>query len=200
MGRCYEFSVDIVGGCGHAMVVSAAGGECECPTCGARCRGRFPACAGILAQPGYVPAIAPAWAVQRTAPPVPPPLQVGGARLIPSLDVHVAAGDAVADLRTALHGTTAGLQARILAALDAVEEERGRDAGADTELAAALHELAEGLDGMADRQVAMEQRLAEVLERLAAATPPSETPPLRAVGSGPRSRTPGVKRSPRASK
>jgi hypothetical protein len=64
MGHCYEFAVSITAGCGHAMTVSATGGVCECPICGARCEGRFDACESILRRPGYVPAFAPAWAVE----------------------------------------------------------------------------------------------------------------------------------------
>lgn len=45
------------------MIVSPEGGACVCSTCNTRCEGRFPACAGIIAQPGYVPAVAPRWAV-----------------------------------------------------------------------------------------------------------------------------------------
>lgn len=221
MGRCYEFGVDVVASCGHAMVVSASGGQCECPTCGARCGGRFAACAGILARPGYTPAIAPPWAVQRTAPPVPVPLlsrpvrpslraDAGSDTLAP-LDPYVqirdeareivddAVGDAVQDLRTALHGATTGLRGRIEAAIDAAEADRDRGAGsgAADELATALQHLAEGLDGVADRQAAVEERLTEVLERLAAAPPPSGDHSLRAVASvGRTAAAPGVKRPP----
>ena len=69
MGHCYDFAVEIVEGCDHAMTVSDAGGLCECPTCGARCGGRFEACGQILEQPGYAPATAPQWAIDRSAPP-----------------------------------------------------------------------------------------------------------------------------------
>jgi hypothetical protein len=65
MGRCYEFGVLVGEGCQHAMVVPASGGRCECEACGVACTGKFAACASILAQPGYVPATAPAWALQK---------------------------------------------------------------------------------------------------------------------------------------
>ncbi len=64
MGRCYEFGVVIGAGCDHAMVVPAGGGRCECRSCGAVCTGRFDGCAAIVSQPGYVPVVAPAWAVE----------------------------------------------------------------------------------------------------------------------------------------
>ncbi|HVM07315.1 MAG TPA: hypothetical protein VM345_02540 [Acidimicrobiales bacterium] len=59
MGRCYEFGVAVEEGCEHAMVVIDDGGACGCAECGARCTGRFNACASIIAQPGYVPVNAP---------------------------------------------------------------------------------------------------------------------------------------------
>lgn len=65
MGRCYEFGVLVGEGCQHAMVVPASGGRCECEVCGVACTGKFAGCAAILAQPGYVPATAPAWALQK---------------------------------------------------------------------------------------------------------------------------------------
>lgn len=68
MGYCYEFALDIVSGCGHAMTVAPEGGRCECLTCGARCPGRFNGCAPVLEQPGYIPLTAPAWARERTHP------------------------------------------------------------------------------------------------------------------------------------
>jgi len=71
MGQCYEFGVAIDEGCGHAMRVSDNGGACVCPTCGARCEGRFAACGPILEQPGYVPVTAPRWAVECTERPEP---------------------------------------------------------------------------------------------------------------------------------
>ena len=62
MGRCYEFGAIIHEGCDHAMVVSSEGGTCVCNTCGSSCPGRFSGCGSILAQPGYVPVLAPRWA------------------------------------------------------------------------------------------------------------------------------------------
>jgi hypothetical protein len=62
MGRCYEFGAVIGEGCGHAMVVSDEGGHCVCPVCQVTCPGKFNGCAGIVAQPGYVPLSAPVWA------------------------------------------------------------------------------------------------------------------------------------------
>lgn len=62
MGRCYEFGAVVHEGCGHAMVVTDAGGACGCAVCGALCEGRFKGCAQVVAQPGYVPVSAPAWA------------------------------------------------------------------------------------------------------------------------------------------
>ena len=70
VGRCYAFAAVITEGCDHAMRVSADGGACECPTCGAHCPGRFPACESIVQKPGYVPANAPDWAVHCLEPPV----------------------------------------------------------------------------------------------------------------------------------
>ena len=66
MGHCYEFALDIVPGCEHAMTVSDSGGVCECPTCDAVCGGRFEGCASVLERPGYVPMHAPRRAVGRT--------------------------------------------------------------------------------------------------------------------------------------
>lgn len=63
VGHCYEFGVAVDASCGHAMIVAPEGGACVCSTCNAHCEGRFPACAGIIARPGYVPAVAPGWAV-----------------------------------------------------------------------------------------------------------------------------------------
>jgi hypothetical protein len=59
MGRCYEFGVAVVDGCEHVMTVGPQGGHCGCSQCGARCEGRFRACAAILATPGYVPVASP---------------------------------------------------------------------------------------------------------------------------------------------
>jgi hypothetical protein len=62
VGHCYEFAVEIDPECEHAMVVAGDGSACECPTCGARCTGRFDACSAVLLRPGYVPVTAPEWA------------------------------------------------------------------------------------------------------------------------------------------
>lgn len=62
MGRCYEFGVSVEDGCEHAMSVVADGGACECTVCQAQCPGRFAGCAQVVSQPGYIPALAPAWA------------------------------------------------------------------------------------------------------------------------------------------
>src|SRR5205823_303297 len=64
----------------HAMVVSAAGGSCVCVRCGVACTGRFAGCTEILAEPGRVPAFAPAWALDAEATP-PAPVAVGPARI-----------------------------------------------------------------------------------------------------------------------
>ena len=69
MGQCYEFGVTIKDGCGHAMRVPTKTGACVCPTCKARCEGRFEACARIVSEKGYVPVTAPQWAVDCTEPP-----------------------------------------------------------------------------------------------------------------------------------
>lgn len=63
MGRCYEFGVEIQAGCEQAMVVTAAGGACECRDCSTTCPGRFAGCATVVANPGRVPPSAPSWAV-----------------------------------------------------------------------------------------------------------------------------------------
>ena len=63
VGNCFEFGVSIDGSCGHAMIVAPEGGSCGCATCGAKCGGRFAACVSIIERPGYIPTVAPAWAV-----------------------------------------------------------------------------------------------------------------------------------------
>jgi hypothetical protein len=69
MGQCYEFGITIKEGCGHAMRVPTKTGACICPTCKARCEGRFEACERIVSQKGYIPVMAPQWAVDCTEPP-----------------------------------------------------------------------------------------------------------------------------------
>ena len=79
MGRCYEFGVVVREGCDHAMVVPGEGGRCECAACGASCPGRFPGCAAIVSRPGYVPVLAPAWALAApAAAPAPEALPAAG--------------------------------------------------------------------------------------------------------------------------
>lgn len=63
MGRCYEFGVEIHAGCEQAMVVTAAGGACQCTACATTCPGRFAGCAAVVAIPGRVPPSAPQWSV-----------------------------------------------------------------------------------------------------------------------------------------
>ena len=112
MGQCYEFGVAIHAGCGHAMRVGPTGGQCECPTCGAVCQGRFEGCVGILEQPGYIPVTAPQWAVDLTEAPPPTPTLPPRARLAGN-DDH-APDDA---------GTDASVPSDVRAELDAAKAE-----------------------------------------------------------------------------
>lgn len=79
MGRCYEFGTSIAEGCDHAMVVTNAGGACVCIRCQTLCGGRFSGCAAVIAEPGRIPAYAPAWALDADASP-PAPVTIGRAR------------------------------------------------------------------------------------------------------------------------
>lgn len=63
MGRCYDFGVSIDTSSERAMVVSAEGGSCVCPSSGVTCTGRFAGCADILNEPGRVPSNAPSWSL-----------------------------------------------------------------------------------------------------------------------------------------
>lgn len=79
MGRCYEFGTSIAEGCDHAMVVTSSGGACVCVRCQTLCGGRFGGCAAVIAEPGRIPAYAPAWALDPEASP-PAPVAIGRAR------------------------------------------------------------------------------------------------------------------------
>ena len=129
MGHCYEFALDIVPGCGHAMTVSDSGGICECTTCGAVCGGRFEGCAAVLERPGYVPVNAPRWAIERTFSRQATSPPASAAHDTDATDDEVldlialrdqarrvadsAIDDASRDLRLALEGATSGIVARV---------------------------------------------------------------------------------------
>ena len=156
MGRCYEFGVLVGEGCQHAMVVPPGGGHCHCETCGVQCTGKFAACTAIIAQPGYVPTTAPAWAVARADP---------GPRVAPPepSTVPAPAGPQNAmDLTELVEGVSKQL------------------AEHDTDLATRLDALAEQIDELqrqsaqlrAMLQVAVAQ-LANVVKRVEAASRPA---------------------------
>ena len=187
MGRCYEFAAEIEAGCDHAMRVSDEGGACECPSCGARCEGRFDLCASVLERPGYVPANAPGWAAERTV-----PVHWAGvtqsARMRRTLDPEpvidltashdptfgsTAIGDAAHDLRTSLKGATADVITRVCAEL---EPELARDTIAKlnddhrapvTELARVADVVRPEIQRMIAQQLASMERLAAEVDRLA---------------------------------
>ena len=113
MGQCYEFGVTIKDGCGHAMRVPTKTGACVCPTCQARCEGRFEACARIVSEKGYVPVTAPQWAVDCTEPPaIESPLPRRVTLAVPGIaaDSSPPSGD-VGVLRAELDATKAELAA-----------------------------------------------------------------------------------------
>ncbi|MGH9177230.1 MAG: hypothetical protein ACRD0N_01560 [Acidimicrobiales bacterium] len=153
MGRCYEFGVLVGEGCEHAMVVPDPGGRCECATCGARCAGRFAACAAIIESPGYVPVTAPAWAVAVGNRSDRAPLGAGSSAG-PGLGAGVPAqpepAEAAADLVGALEGVAKQL------------------AEHDVELATRLDSLAERVAELQRQVTGQESGLQAVLARLAA--------------------------------
>jgi len=115
MGQCYEFGVAIHADCGHAMRVGARGGQCECPTCGTVCVGRFEGCTRILDQPGYVPVTAPTWAVELTDPPPPTPTLPPRARLAGVVEDPVE--------RAPADDTAASISAELREELDVAKQE-----------------------------------------------------------------------------
>jgi len=134
MGQCYEFGVAIHADCAHAMRVSSIGGQCECPTCGTVCLGRFEGCTGILDQPGYVPVTAPTWAVDLTEPPPPTPTLPPRARLAGTNDESVVDDpglDMLAEIRAELDDAKAELRAVIQESLADVETDPHSAAFAD---------------------------------------------------------------------
>lgn len=186
MGRCYEFGVSIDGGCEHAMSVVAEGGACECQVCAAHCPGRFAGCAQVVARPGYVPSLAPAWARSgEQAPPpqpaleaprrsVPPPVRVAPERQpdrpVGALESELAvirelveklldAGAGETDL-AALH---AGLQARD----DALTEVFDRLTAAHAELTAEVRKSSASQDRLAELTARLDGRLGQIEEQLA---------------------------------
>ena len=135
MGQCYEFGVAIHAGCGHAMRVGGAGGQCECPTCGAVCLGRFGGCAGILERPGYVPVTAPRWAVDLTEAPPPTPTLPPRTRLAGTVieggHVDEDTGDVPAEIRVELDAAKDELRAVVAQAFADVEHDPHSAAFAD---------------------------------------------------------------------
>jgi hypothetical protein len=191
VGHCYEFGVDIVLGCGHAMTVSSDGGVCECPTCGAGCDGKFEACAQVLEQPGYVPVTAPRWAVERRAPEEPAPTRSrlhGSTLEAGPVDVSVidltklrdetrtlvdtTLGDVAQNLSVSLQGATSGVIARVRS-----EIETELASLADTQLRRDSRDLRVDIEGMAEEirgelerstkhQLAAVERLADTVQHL----------------------------------
>ena len=178
MGHCYEFGVTIKDGCGHAMRVPTKTGACVCPTCNARCEGRFEACARIVSKKGYVPATAPKWAIDCTEPPkikAPPPRRTMVAApvvaadstpssddaglLRPELDTAKAVADAVEQAQTRLIDA---LRAELLQSLQpsiaalreelltSVDEVRRELADRDKELVSAYDRLSASFSQLAE--------------------------------------------------
>jgi hypothetical protein len=165
MGQCYEFGVTIKEGCGHAMRVPTEAGACVCPTCKARCEGRFEACARIVSEPGYVPVTAPRWAIDCTEPPeteAPLPRratasgpgfaaapdapgdEVGTLRTvawprIPGRARPDAPGDEVGTLRTEIDAA----KAELLALVKQMVGNRAPDSGTDPEFPAVIADAVE---------------------------------------------------------
>lgn len=67
MGWCHEFGPQIAEGCDHPMAV--AGQACQCPTCAARCTGRFKGCQAVWSRA----ATGPAFVARRREPTVTDP-------------------------------------------------------------------------------------------------------------------------------
>ncbi len=174
MGHCYEFGTTIVGGCGHAMTVGPEGGACQCPTCGAHCEGRFKACEAILATPGYVPRVAPGWAVERQSPPAYEPNSLGGVR-VPLVVSGGANGDT--ERRELEHGdagpagaptgdTADGERADVEIVLSELEDSPNGEAATSAE-SAASRELVAVVDDVRRDLSQRDTELVRVLERMA---------------------------------
>lgn len=114
------------------MRVAADGGACECPTCGARCEGRFAACEPILEKPGYVPPNAPDWAVRGLEPPhverrCRSIRSAAQPRTADEAEV-LAPEDVIAMVREELEATTTELRALVVQAVEEVKTAQRDDA------------------------------------------------------------------------